>query len=156
LFLPDIFLESNLFLVASLLSAAKFMHLVMSSPWSVKHTNKPSPLPHLEPPSKQNRFSITPYFLWEFMRYVIKTEIPWITLQINKNSIYLKCRSSQTPANLGGTPVVIENLKSCMCNLAGPADIFDLGGQDDIWIKNCWSANTNIKWLLFKIPFRVQ
>lgn len=59
--------------------------------------------------------------------------------------MYLKCRSSQTPANLGGTPVVIENLKSCICNLAGPADIFDLGGQDDIWIKNCWSANANVK-----------
>lgn len=49
--------------MANLLSAAKFIHLVISSPWSVKHTNKPSPFPHLEPPSKQNRFSITPYFL---------------------------------------------------------------------------------------------
>lgn len=60
-------------------------------------------------------------------------------LLLDKNK-YLRCRSSQTPTNLGGTPVVIENLKSCMCSRAGPEDIFDLGGQDAIWIRNCWST----------------
>lgn len=45
---------------------------------------------------------------------------------------HLRCRSSQTPTNFGGTPVVIENLRSCTCNRAGPEDIFDFGGQDAI------------------------
>lgn len=62
--LPDIFLEEDLRRVESNRpSEAAWSVLVISSAWSVISTYKPSPFPHLEPPSKQNLPSTTPYRL---------------------------------------------------------------------------------------------
>ena len=58
--IADIFLDTGLLRVASFPWAANWNVWVISSDWSVTHTCRPSPLPHRDPPSKQNRPSTTP------------------------------------------------------------------------------------------------
>lgn len=112
LFLPDIFLETGLLLDECRLPVeATFSVDVISSPWSVSSTYRPSPLMHLEPPSKQNLPSTTPYLL--------------------------KLLISHWPATLGGTPVVRQKPRSCTCSLAGPGGSLDFGGAEDTSTKKC-------------------
>lgn len=61
--MDDIFLDTGLRRVASFPWAASWKVWVISSPWSVTQTWRPSPLPQRDPPSKQNRPSTTPYRL---------------------------------------------------------------------------------------------
>jgi len=58
--MADIFLDTGLRRVASFPWAANWKVWVISSPWSVTQTWRPSPLPQRDPPSKQNRPSTTP------------------------------------------------------------------------------------------------
>lgn len=57
-----------------------------------------------------------------------------------------------SPASLGGTPVVKQNLLSCTCILAGPVDNFALGGADDTNTKYCMSSPKLLDILTYKIP----
>jgi hypothetical protein len=61
--IADIFLDTGLRREASLPWAASWKVWVISSPWSVTQTWRPSPLPQRDPPSKQKRPSTTPYRL---------------------------------------------------------------------------------------------
>lgn len=61
--MADIFLDTGLRLVDSFPWAASWKVWVISTPWSVTQTWRPSPLPQRDPPSKQNRPSTTPYRL---------------------------------------------------------------------------------------------
>lgn len=93
--LPDIFLDTGLFLEACKLPVeAAWRAAIISSPWSANNMYNPSPLRQREPPSKQNLPSTTPYLL--------------------------KSAICHCPATRGGTPVVRQKLLSWTCNLAGP------------------------------------
>lgn len=56
------------------------------------------------------------------------------------SSSYLKYPISHSPANLGGTPVVIQNRLSCTCIRAGPVDNFAFDGAVDTSTKYCMSS----------------
>lgn len=106
------FLETGLLLeVCNCPAAASLSVVEISSPWSVSRTCNPSPLPHLDPPSKQNLPSTTPYRL----RFEI----------------------SQCPARRGGTPVLRQKPRSWTCSLAGPGWILAFVGAEDSSTRNC-------------------